>query len=597
MRRLRLRSSRWLLLLVFIVAGLLAAGALAAGKEPAGRGAAPAKGTPSGTATTPAGPSGARNTAAWGAASAGTASPSPQAEAPKAGSEALAPVQAAAQKDLDASLAELAALRARIEAEKLPMMQEMSRLEQKLAALRREYDAAAREQDGLGLEVANSKEALKLRQDEIGYVSNLLDEYARGFDATLHVSEMPVYAPEVEAALIASQNKDLSVTERLERQVGLLKTALARIGRLLGGARYPGDAVNADGSVVKGRFAMIGPVVLFAGEGGGAAGLAMPQTGSTRAVIRPLDEKLAPAATQVITAGTGLLPLDPTRGGALKELVARGNLIGLFRKGGPIMYPLLFLSILAMSVILERLVFLFKVGRTRDPEVVQEIFTAVEEGDPERAMEAGRGSRDFVARALTYALTNREKSLSGALVRASGQEMVRFNRGISILDTVITAAPLLGLLGTVTGMMGSFGMMGGAELSAPAQITGGIAEALIATAFGLGIAVTSLLPLNFLHSRSDEARHEIEDAATHLEVLMKPILDQEAARRSAALNMRHPGETARSRSAAAERGAGEAGEEAAAAGGLRRARTEGSAALDPASLDRAALDSATLLDH
>jgi hypothetical protein len=77
-------------------------------------------------------------------------------------------------------------------------------------------------------------------------------------------------------------------------------------------------------------------------------------------------------------------------------------------------------------------------------------------------------------------------------------------------------------------MMGSFGMLGGAELSAPAQITGGIAEALIATAFGLGIAISTLVPLNFLHSKSEEARHEMEDAATHLELLMKPILEAES---------------------------------------------------------------------
>jgi flagellar motor component MotA len=88
-----------------------------------------------------------------------------------------------------------------------------------------------------------------------------------------------------------------------------------------------------------------------------------------------------------------------------------------------------------------------------------------------------------------------------------------------VLDTVITLAPLLGLLGTVTGMMGSFSIIGG-EFSAPGAITGGIAEALIATAFGLGIAITALLPFNFLNSRLDEARHEIESAATQLELLV-----------------------------------------------------------------------------
>jgi len=114
-------------------------------------------------------------------------------------------------------------------------------------------------------------------------------------------------------------------------------------------------------------------------------------------------------------------------------------------------------------------------------------------------------------------------------MRATNQEMVRYTRGISLLDTIVTMAPLLGLLGTVTGMIAAFGMLGGSELSAPTAITGGIAEALIATTFGLGIAVTALVPLNYLHAKCEGARHEMEDATTHLELLMKPIMEAEVA--------------------------------------------------------------------
>jgi len=192
--------------------------------------------------------------------------------------------------------------------------------------------------------------------------------------------------------------------------------------------------------------------------------------------------------------------------------------IEIFYKGGLIMWPLLIVSIVAFTVVIERLLFILLEKKNRDPVLVGEILSQVEMGRTDEAVAIAGNSKDFVARALTYALTHREKSFSEAMLRAANRELKRFNRGLTILDTVITLAPLLGLLGTVTGMIRSFDMLGGAELGAPTAITGGIAEALIATAFGLGIAITALLPFNYLNSRQEEARLEMQDAASHVEL-------------------------------------------------------------------------------
>jgi biopolymer transport protein ExbB len=451
------------------------------------------------------------------------------ASAQQAAPATLDPVAGSVRQDLEKSLRELEDLRASIEAEKVPLAKQLSSLESRLRELKGQQEGASRSSDEMGLEVGQLKEASRLRKEEVTYVSNLLDEFARNFESTLHVSEAPRYAAVLEAAKLAPLNKDLSEEQRFAAQAKILSGSLERAEDLLGGARYPGQAVDSKGRVAEGTFAMIGPVVLFAAKSGSPAGLATPQAGSDTPAVRDLGKEIETKVAQVVESGKGSLPLDPSRGGALQALVSRGSLIGYFKKGGPIMYPLLIVSLLATTVIFERFLFLAGVRRNRNEEKVMQIFSQIELGNVDGAMRLGQGSKDFVARTLTYALVHREKSLSNALMRASGQELHRFTRGISILDTVITMAPLLGLLGTVTGMMGSFGMLGGAELSAPAQITGGIAEALIATAFGLGIAITSLVPLNFLHSKNDEARHEMEDAATHLELLMKPIQEAEAA--------------------------------------------------------------------
>ena len=196
-------------------------------------------------------------------------------------------------------------------------------------------------------------------------------------------------------------------------------------------------------------------------------------------------------------------------------------MIEIFHKGGPIMWPLLALSVVVLSVVIERFLFILIERKNRDESLVGEILTQIEKGHLDQASRIGGESKDFVARAVTYALTHREKSFSEAMLRAANWELKRFHRGLTILDTAITLAPLLGLLGTVTGMIRSFDMLGGSELGATSAITGGIAEALIATAYGLGIAITGLLPFNYLNSREEEARLEMQDAASHIEIHLK----------------------------------------------------------------------------
>lgn len=197
------------------------------------------------------------------------------------------------------------------------------------------------------------------------------------------------------------------------------------------------------------------------------------------------------------------------------------SVMELFAHGGPIMWPILLTSFLGITVVVERLLFIVRENSHREPEVVEKMLESVEKRDIDGALAIGRQSKDAVARILVYSLTNKEYSLSNAFIRASSQELARFSQGMATLDTVITAAPLLGLLGTVTGMMRTFGNMSGDLSSAAGAITGGVAEALIATACGLAIAILGLLPYNYLNARTEQAKQEISDASHALEILIK----------------------------------------------------------------------------
>lgn len=198
----------------------------------------------------------------------------------------------------------------------------------------------------------------------------------------------------------------------------------------------------------------------------------------------------------------------------------------LFLKGGPVMWPILILSIMALGVVLERLVFLVGEIKNRDHGVVLDIFRLIEHNRVDDAARVGSHSHDLVARVLHAGLEHRSTSLTDAMLEAANAELDRYNRGLVVLDTAVTLGPLLGLLGTVVGMIRAFGVVGGGELAAQQQaITGGIAESLIAVTFGLGVAIVSIIPLNYLNARLERARRQMESAMTRMELLLHKCSD------------------------------------------------------------------------
>src|SRR5712691_7885189 len=197
-----------------------------------------------------------------------------------------------------------------------------------------------------------------------------------------------------------------------------------------------------------------------------------------------------------------------------------GNfLIDNFRKGGPIMWPILIVSIIGLTVVIERCFWWAGRWFRRDPKLIEKVFTAIETGDVAEASRLSRGSRDPVLRMMWNGLNHQHASLQGALQVAAGIEIKRAGRFLVVMDTLVTLAPLLGLLGTITGLIRSFSFLGNEELAVQA-VTGGIAEALIATACGLGIAIFALVPFNFFTSRVSNLEFELQTAATNLEVML-----------------------------------------------------------------------------
>jgi biopolymer transport protein ExbB len=223
--------------------------------------------------------------------------------------------------------------------------------------------------------------------------------------------------------------------------------------------------------------------------------------------------------TATLSPAPGAESPAPAAEAAPTEAGATNFLIDNFRKGGPIMWPILIVSIIGLTVVIERIFWWTGRWFRRDPKRIEKVFTAIENGDLGEASRLSRGSRDPVLRMMWNGLNHQHASLQGALQVAAGIEIKRAGRFLVVMDTLVTLAPLLGLLGTITGLIKSFSFLGNEELAVQA-VTGGIAEALIATACGLGIAIFALVPFNFFTSRVSNLEFELQTAATNLEVML-----------------------------------------------------------------------------
>ncbi|MFC1843590.1 MotA/TolQ/ExbB proton channel family protein [Thermodesulfobacteriota bacterium] len=204
-------------------------------------------------------------------------------------------------------------------------------------------------------------------------------------------------------------------------------------------------------------------------------------------------------------------------------------MIDLFFRGGPVMYPLLACSFLVLTVIIERLLFWITVDMNRNRKLIEDVLELCRLGDWEAVRTKVSGSKDFIIRVLVSGLLHREFSMAKAMEATAADEIRNMRRYMGVLDTMITVAPLLGIFGTVIGIITSFEALGTAGIGQPQAVTAGIAQALITTAAGLGIAILSVFPYNYFNSKVEKAVLNIEKYATSLEIVYEKLGSNEEA--------------------------------------------------------------------
>jgi len=420
-----------------------------------------------------------------------------------------------AKADLDKALAELSALEKQIADEKIPLSREINKLESEVIAKRREHSDAKRLQDRKAVDLTRLKAEEKAFKDQNDYLrKTLLEEYIRRFETRTHASEKEQYTTLVKTARAANENPSAKSEEVFTRQLEVVQAALDRLDNILGGHVYEGSAV-ADGVPEKGRFVMVGPLVMFTGNSG-QSGLAEQLRGTTEASLIDLeDEAFAAGISKTISSGAGELPFDSTMGNALKIKQVEENWWEHINKGGVVIWPLLGLGLAAALIALIKWFQLSALKQVR-PSDLQAVLDKVNENDTASALALAKRIKGPAGELLETAIQNRDQSkemLEEILYERMLHTKPKLDRFLPFISLTAATAPLLGLLGTVTGMINTFKLITVFGTGDPKRLSSGISEALVTTEYGLIIAVPCLLMFAFLSRKAKGILSSMEQTA------------------------------------------------------------------------------------
>ena len=187
------------------------------------------------------------------------------------------------------------------------------------------------------------------------------------------------------------------------------------------------------------------------------------------------------------------------------------------------MIPIIGCSILAFTISIERFIYFKNFGASR---LAPKMLSLIEQEKFTDALAVTENQPSPVLRVISTGILQRANYPTKAMEASAIVEITKMKRGLPALDTIITLGPLLGLLGTIIGMIDSFGIMSESGLGNPHAVTGGVAEALICTAAGIFVAVTTLIPYNFFLARMEQETEKIEHYATKTEAALERVVGQ-----------------------------------------------------------------------
>ena len=411
----------------------------------------------------------------------------------------FASVESEAMAKLDAALTDLSNSREMISQERNQQAAELNQLEQTVFARRRELKEAELDRESNRQKI----EALESQRDQLknDYVSivNLINRFNYGFEASLPVTETILFDAAFQKAAAARIDKTKGSPALVS---DLIEASIQRLLTQAGGNRFSGFVIDQNGEQIEGTFAAIGPLQFFQSDDGKQQGAVYPDD-SLLPHLTVLESRQQKQIATFLRDGRGEVPVDISNGGAIRKDAQKDSLFQHIQKGGFWIWPILLSALVAFALSIVKAVQLFGI-RLPAKGVIHELLALNRTGQRDEALQVAEKLPQPASDLLQEALNHSDESpeLVEELIYENliGHQPV-LERGLSAISLTAATAPLLGLLGTVTGMIHTFQLIELHGAGNSKLLSEGISEALITTEFGLIVAIPALIMHGLLSRR------------------------------------------------------------------------------------------------
>jgi biopolymer transport protein ExbB len=435
--------------------------------------------------------------------------------APTAHGQSFASASNQANADLEAALTQLAEVRADIATAKIPLIREVSSLEDEVRKKTEELNQLRRLRDNSDLGLNRLREQVEAMEAQNEYAAGLLDEFVRSFETRIDYSEVQLYSEAAEEARLALDDPDMSQADRFNKQIDVIGVALNRLEQLTGGYTFEGKALAPSGEIEDGTFAAFGPSVFYASSQSNLAGITFNKLNAAEAAIAVPGEVFSAGIRAFVETGEGTIPADATLGKALRIAEGTDSVLEHLAKGGSVGMVIIGLGIICLLLAAFKW---FEVTsfKTPSPENVQTIIAQIESGDMEKAHKTASGIAGQGGALLRKGVEHADEK-RGTLEEILYEKILavrpKLERLLPFIALTAAAAPLLGLLGTVTGMIKTFNLITIFGTGDAKSLSSGISEALVTTELGLIVAIPALIIHGLLARMAKQKLGDMEQTA------------------------------------------------------------------------------------